>query len=448
MEVAVARDLNGNGVVDPGEPVITATTTVTGYYVVGNLGPGNYVVTVNPDDPNLLDGFSLETSSIAVTLPANTSVTTADFPLVQVLTKQVSAITSTVGSRLTYTITANYPGPDLVENAVVVDPIPNKTGYFTSSVNAGGIYSTSYDFGAGPSGIPAVQWSLGSNTPGIPGIGAPVGSAYCPATTTLSILDTYLDGSSTNNALKNFGATTSLDAKKGELFPLLRFDLTSIPAGSVIRSAKLGLYVSSKQSAHLDKLYPMYANTWVVGTSDNAVPAPGAGATHNSPIGTTTVRWAGGGNFGPADYEATSVGALAPVVSGKYATTDISLFVQQVVNGQRANNGLAAIPAGANTGKATYASNENTSSPSRKPKLDIVYLKLQNTACGGTTVIPAIADAWLNPNNTTRNYGINPDLELDSSRRHQHSLPTGAVRPERHCAGRHHHIGHLQPDDQ
>ena len=148
-------DENGNGLYDPGEQrvpfitinlyldgvlVDTTETSAQGTYLFGNLGPGNYTVRVDGNDPSLPTGYFPTISEYSVTLAAAQVVLYADFPLGTALTKTVSAEYAEVGETITFTLKPYFPGSDLLENARVIDPLPEGTAYVTGSANAGGVY--------------------------------------------------------------------------------------------------------------------------------------------------------------------------------------------------------------------------------------------------------------------------------------------------------------------
>jgi uncharacterized repeat protein (TIGR01451 family) len=156
ITVTLVADQNGNGSADAGEPVITTTTSITGFYTFANLGLGNYLVSVDANDPDLPPSYLPEVESYALTLSAGQTITTADFPFTQALTKQASRASANPGDTLYYTIGLNYKGDALFDNVRIVDALPTGVTFVTAtgtSPNAGGTY--------GPY----------TSLPGVPGIG-------------------------------------------------------------------------------------------------------------------------------------------------------------------------------------------------------------------------------------------------------------------------------------
>ena len=77
------RDLNGNGVIDPGEPLLaTDTTDANGIYGFSNLAAGAYVVVVNTADPDLPGGLATTLNPQGVNLASGETNNDIDFPFV------------------------------------------------------------------------------------------------------------------------------------------------------------------------------------------------------------------------------------------------------------------------------------------------------------------------------------------------------------------------------
>ncbi|MEO6061508.1 MAG: SdrD B-like domain-containing protein, partial [Thermoflexales bacterium] len=132
--VYLYRDTNGDG---SGDVLIgTRSTSITGTYTFGNLGPGAYVVSVNRADPALPAGYVLNTPNLGVTLAAGQNVTTADFPVAPLITKQASRVTANYSDTIVYTITQNYSGDSVLEAARVRDGLPAGTSFVTASAGA------------------------------------------------------------------------------------------------------------------------------------------------------------------------------------------------------------------------------------------------------------------------------------------------------------------------
>ena len=107
-----------------GDLLATTTTSITGTYTFAGLGPGDYTVEVDATDPDLPGGYFPSVNNIPVTLGVGDNRTNVDFPFVQLISKQVSKTSALPGDTLFYTITANYPGSQLLTDVIVTDTVP------------------------------------------------------------------------------------------------------------------------------------------------------------------------------------------------------------------------------------------------------------------------------------------------------------------------------------
>ncbi len=294
----------------------------------------------------------------------------------------------------TYTVASVYPGTVRLTNATVSDTVPANTTYVAASANANGIVS---------GGI--VTWNLGSNSAPINGATPPIGYALCPATatfdTTTGIIDTYIDKS---NPTTNSGASNRLVTRPANAsnlkYTLVRFNISGIPAGSIIQSAQFGLTVQgSRNKNHFDNVYKI-TTAWTE-----------AGATWNSP---GAGGWAGGGAFSNSDYAATNYGIFVPRSNNTQYTVDVAGAVSDWVNGAP-NNGLVLVSTGTDGGDARYYSDEEGTA-SRRPVLVVTYLTPVGpltppaVGCSGApTVLYPSGDAYVDQN-STNNFGTG-DLE-------------------------------------
>jgi uncharacterized repeat protein (TIGR01451 family) len=160
VTVTLTHDANGNGVADPGEVQATTVTDAAGKYLFANLPGGNYVVTVDITDVDLPANLVPRVPiSRSLALGAGQSRLDMDFGFAASLTKSVNPLAATSGATLTYTLQPYYPGPALLSNALITDPIPANATYVAGSANAGGTLNT----GVVPN---QVEWPLGSNASG------------------------------------------------------------------------------------------------------------------------------------------------------------------------------------------------------------------------------------------------------------------------------------------
>ncbi len=173
-------DNNGNGIFDAGDAplagvtvnlylngVLVATTSTgpDGTYLFPDLGPGNYQVVVDATDPELPGGYFPTVKQFDVALTAGQNFLTADFPFISVLSKTVNLSYATPGQTLNFTLKPYYPGPELMENVRIIDPLPAGTTYVGSSANAGGVFGpyVSLPGEPGEDPVPAVGMGIYNN---------------------------------------------------------------------------------------------------------------------------------------------------------------------------------------------------------------------------------------------------------------------------------------------
>jgi len=121
-----------------GEVVATTVTGPDGTYLFEDLGPGDYVVTVDGSSPGVPAGHSSAIGQHLVTLESGQEYLEADFPFVPLISKAVDKDFAPVGSDLLFTINANYPGSQPLSDVFVIDPLP--AGVTFDSATAGGTY--------------------------------------------------------------------------------------------------------------------------------------------------------------------------------------------------------------------------------------------------------------------------------------------------------------------
>lgn len=185
--------------------------------------------------------------------------------------------------------------------------------------------------------------AAGTAEPGSQPIPARALSPLAADTTLTAVEDTYVsEGSPTTN----YGSEDYMSVARSEFtqesFALLRFSLSSIPAGSTIHSASLQLYLTSGGSSA--KTLDIYRATEAWSFSS---------VTWNSRPNTTCC------------YGSTSVGTT----SGLYYAWDITSLVDGWVNGSYANNGLAVRGPSGSSWFKSFA----TLSTSNQPRLVINY---------------------------------------------------------------------------
>lgn len=237
-----------------------------------------------------------------------------------------------------------------------------------------------------------------------------------PATLTLQPdaaggVDGWLNGASAKVDINN-GANPRLTlnaSSTSKARPLIKFDLSAIPAGSEITAATLSLYQETTGSVGSSPPNPVYnlhrvTRAWVEGTKMGTQTADGA--TWNSTDG--SAAWTTpGGDFDPA------VAATAPAAATlEWRTWDVGALVANWVNGAYPNHGMLVDGVGT-ISTLGFASSDNGTAANR-PKLEVSFLP----ACGppappgppppppaGVT-LAASQDTWIDSSGSgAANYG-------------------------------------------
>ena len=220
------------------------------------------------------------------------------------------------------------------------------------------------------------------------------------STPTVTVLQPGPSGTDTlvqsDQTTTNFGADNEI--RIGYAGPvrrgLLRFDLSTIPAGAYVQSAQLGLYANNSNGGPSEAVTTFrVTRAWTEGTG-----ASGSGATWNRADGSTSWTSAGG------DYDAASgITVALPGVSG-WNNFDVTQHVADWVAGTHPNYGvlLAAATGGVNNGK--FASGDD-SNAAVWPRLTVTFY----APCGWTpqtvvTLNPS-ADGQVNGNSADTTYG-------------------------------------------
>lgn len=188
--------------------------------------------------------------------------------------------------------------------------------------------------------------------------------------------DTYLwDGVNQN---KNFGiaSTLSVNNASAERVSLLRFDLSSLPASTIITSARLGLYLEGGNGLSNGVLDVHRATqAWVEGTQSGSTTNGGAtymkyalGSPWNSP----------GGDYQPVAEDSVTIPALTP---GWYEW-DVSSAISEWVAGSAANDGFLLRASGGTVDKILFTSSDGAV-PANHPRLTITYRCPCGASCPG-----------------------------------------------------------------
>ena len=191
-----------------------------------------------------------------------------------------------------------------------------------------------------------------SQPDGASGIDAHIGS-FAPTT-----------NYATNNVMY-VGETTG-DTDGNQSCFLIKFDLSSIPASSIISSATLYL-TQTAETASNDRTMSVYRclRAWTE-----------AGVTWNKYDGTNNWGTAGARNTS-TDRESSSIGSIslsATEANGEKTITLDAAKIQGMVSGTFTNNGfICDMPATQENDQHVFASSDNATAESR-PKLVIEYL--------------------------------------------------------------------------
>jgi hypothetical protein len=144
---------------------------------------------------------------------------------------------------------------------------------------------------------------------------------------------------------------------------LLEFDLSAIPAVTVIDSAVFNLYLYFWSGKHDTVKAYKVTNAWLEGDGDVN------GVTWNYRDKNGPVLW----NVAGGDYDTATIGSLNIKSTGWYSMDLIDL-AQEWIDGTTPNNGIILTPPlSAGDHLNYYYSSENTMYASQRPRLTITY---------------------------------------------------------------------------
>lgn len=177
--------------------------------------------------------------------------------------------------------------------------------------------------------------------------------------------DTYLSQASTGT---NYGSCNRLYTGLGSSSrarSLIKFDLSSIPAGSTIISANL---VMTKTGGSSSAATPIAAhritNPWTENTGSCS--GRSRAASWNQRMTSTNWTTAGG------DFSSTAESTVTVAANAQY-TWNVKNLVQAWVNGTYTNNGLMLKRVTEGSANQKYFASSEATSASQRPRLDIVY---------------------------------------------------------------------------
>jgi hypothetical protein len=218
--------------------------------------------------------------------------------------------------------------------------------------------------------------------------------------------DTFINFGS---ATKNYGGDTALKMQASLERPLIKFDLSAIPAGSAIQTAVLSLYASNAGSAGAgDTVGAMrITRAWTEGTQAGGGTADGATWANADPSTPWTVA---GGDY---DAGAAAVAPYGAVVGWK--SWDIAGLVDAWVNGAHPNFGVELVPS-PGIFNAVFVSGDDSANASLWPSLTVTFFP----PCGWVppqilvTLTPS-ADSYINGNSDETNYGAQSTMQVYES---------------------------------
>jgi hypothetical protein len=156
----------------------------------------------------------------------------------------------------------------------------------------------------------------------------------------LPVADAYVSSSVPLNA--NYGAATPLQLSYlPDNRPLLRFDLSNLPTGTVVKRAILSFHIENASILLFFKarLYPL-TESWVEGTQNGAIST--AGVSWNKRQNSPDLPWSNAGG----SFASNSAGILSLPLGAtpqRYWEMDITATVQEWVDGVRPNHGLTVL---------------------------------------------------------------------------------------------------------
>jgi hypothetical protein len=197
-----------------------------------------------------------------------------------------------------------------------------------------------------------------------------------PLTASLTpVADAYIDGKKTTT---NFGAAASLTVNGNpDDAALLRFDLSSIPAGSTLRSATLSLNITGA-STNTYEIYELKRN-W----SESQVTWKKANSSAN---------WQSAGAQGSLDRGSTVLGTIHSTAAGTSIinlTTAGVAAVQGWINNPATNFGFV-IEDYANANKDDLVFSSKEAAVANRPKLQLVYDPPATTSFAATRTASAL----------------------------------------------------------
>jgi hypothetical protein len=189
-------------------------------------------------------------------------------------------------------------------------------------------------------------------------------------------IDTCLQA---NAATYNYGIATLMYAGRGVAasyirHSLLKFDISSLPAGVSVSSAIVSLRAGTGREGAVTDFHRMLVS-WFEGVKNGAAPdANQDGSTWNLRNANGSVAWGAAGGQSGTDYAATATASVATPDSSTTYDFDVTADVQAWVAGTAQNYGwlIRGNNEVDNNLQQYFASSDNSTTSSR-PKLVITY---------------------------------------------------------------------------
>jgi len=394
-----ATDAVGN--VDASPESYTWTIDTTAPETTIDMGPSGTITVADAtfafssSEPNSTFECSLDGAAYsACTSPENyTSLSNGSHTFEVKATDEASNLDATPASRTFSVEVTPRPPADTTPPETTIDSGPSGTvnsssaSFAFSSDEAGSTFECKLDTGTFASCTSPKAYgglSNGSHTFEVRATDAAGNTDATPAnrtwtvdTNATKVLTSVADTQIWENApTTNYGATTPLGADGDEptgtardKSSLLKWSVSTIPAGSKISSASVTLNVTNSstqtyQAFALKQPWAESAATWTLYAAGQP--------------------WQIAGANGSLDRDAQAAGTIRPATMGKQTFTLSPALVQSWLDNPQSNNGII-ITNTSNTDGFDFSSREATTS-SLRPQLDVTYAKPTTT----DTTAPAV----------------------------------------------------------
>jgi len=176
---------------------------------------------------------------------------------------------------------------------------------------------------------------------------------------------------------KNYGSAEKIVVKDGGERVLLQFDLSGVPAGAIITSATLEMYMESLSNYNGPGDLDIYRLTrdWVEGSMNGgSLPPDGVTWDRYDPVN----PWSAPGG----DFDPTLAGSAPVDPALGWHSWDVSVLVSGWVNGGNPNYGLIIVGSGT-VQNAKFRSGDELVAPETRPRLTVNYSCPCGVDCSG-----------------------------------------------------------------